>query len=64
MGNRLLDIFMLILVRDFDVFATRFKLDADSFTKALIVCGEGELKRIGYVVIPATMLIFFRPGGV
>jgi hypothetical protein len=44
---------MLILVRDLHLLTTGLQLDADSFTKSLVIRGKCQLKGVGDVVVPA-----------
>jgi hypothetical protein len=48
----ILNIFVLVLVRDLNVIASWFQLDADSLTESLIVGRKGELQCVGNVVVP------------
>lgn len=52
----LLDVFLLILVRDLNVLAARLELDADRLAEPLVVCAKGEFERVGDVIVPAATL--------
>ena len=51
--GHLLDVFVLVLVGNFDLVTSWLQFDANSFTKALIVSRKRQLKGIGNVVVPA-----------
>ena len=47
-----LNVFLLVLVGDFNLLTSRFQFNADSFTKSLIISAKRKFKRIGNVVVP------------
>jgi hypothetical protein len=49
----LLDVFALVLIRDLHLLATRLQLNADSFSKSLIIGSKCQFKGIRNVVVPA-----------
>jgi hypothetical protein len=55
-NGHLLNIFLLVLVGDLNLLATRLQLNADSLAESLVVRRERELKRIGDVIVTAEEL--------
>lgn len=53
----LLNVFMLILVGDFNLLPTRLQLDADSFTEPFVIRCKCQFERISNVVIPIAPLV-------
>jgi hypothetical protein len=51
--SNLLDIFVLVLVRDLHLLTSRLQLDADSLAKSLIIRGKCQLKGVSDVIVPA-----------
>jgi hypothetical protein len=47
-----LDVFALVLIRDFYLLATRLQLDTDSFSEPLVIRSKCQFKGIRNVIVP------------
>lgn len=50
--KNLLDIFLLVLVRNFDLLSSGFQIDRDRLSKAIVFCRKGVVEDVGNIVFP------------